>query len=229
MTNSGGDSTVARRTLPLTTLTATTALLLTACGGSGGDSGAGTGDIKGADTGSGGPSAAASASASSAASGVKRPAISLPSSFRLTFENWTSADAVKQAVLDDAREELRAGYAAIIADNPDSTAVTFYDSAGVAPQTKAWIKTYTDKDLTVMGRLPVFGPKAVVGSGGRGASVSYCTDESKAYTKNRKTGKETGSPAGTNPYVVYTVSMAKNAQGVWQNTSVHSTRGGCSR
>ncbi len=229
MTNSGGDSTVARRTLTLTALTATTALLLTACGGSGGDSGGGTDDIKGADTGSGGPSAAASASASSAASGAKRPAITLPGSFRLTFENWTSGDAVKQAVLDDAREELRAGYAAIIADNPDSTAVTFYDSAGVAPQTKAWVKTYTDKDLTVMGRLPVFGPKVVVGSGGRGASVSYCTDESKAYTKNRKTGKETGNPAGTNPYVVYTVSMAKNAQGVWQNTSVHSTRGGCSR
>jgi hypothetical protein len=224
MPNSGGDSTVARRTLTLTTLTATAALLLTACGGSGGGK---TDDIKGADTQSGSPSA--SASASSAASGAERPTITLPSSFQLTFENWTSSDAAKQAVLNDAREELKAGYAAIIANNPDSTDVTFYDSEGVAPQTKAWIKTYTDKNLTVMGKLPVFGPKVIVGSGGRGASVSYCTDESKAYTKNRKTGKEESNPAGTNPYVVYTVSMAKSAQGVWQNTSVHSTRGGCSR
>ncbi|MGW7419764.1 hypothetical protein ACWGJB_06790 [Streptomyces sp. NPDC054813] len=216
---------MASRTLTLPTLTAAAALLLTACGGSG-DHGK-TDDIKGADTRSGSPSA--SASASSAASGVKRPVITLPSSFQLAFENWTSGDPAKQVVLDDAREELKAGYAAIIANNPASTDVTFYDSEGVVGQTKAWIKTYTDKNLTVMGKLPVFDPKVTVGSGGKGASVTYCTDESKAYTKNRKTGKEAGNPAGTNPYVVYTVSMAQSDRGVWQNTSVHSTRGGCSR
>jgi hypothetical protein len=209
---------VARRTLTTTAaaLTAAAALLLTGCGGDDKSSD----DLKGADTGSGSPSASPS---TSQASGAKRPVITLPSSFQLPFENWTDSDPVKQAVLNDAKEEIRAGYAAITANNPDSEAVAFYDTKGVVPQTKAWIKTYTDKNLTIMGKLPVFA------SNKRGASVTYCTDESKAYTKNRKTGKEESNPAGTNPYVVYSVSLTKNAQGVWQNSSVSSKRGGCSR
>lgn len=215
---------MARRILTLTTVTTTAALLLTACGG-GGDK---SDDIKGADTNSKSPSASASAS-SPASSGVKRPVITLPSSFQLTFENWTSSDPVKQAVLNDAKDELRAGYAAIIADNPDSEAVTFYDTAGVVQQTKTWIKSYTDKNLTVIGKLPAFGPKVSLAKTGSGASLSYCTDESKASTKNRKSGKVEGNPAGTNPYVLYTVSLAKSAQGVRQNSSVHSERGGCSK
>ncbi|MEU6070369.1 MULTISPECIES: hypothetical protein [Streptomyces] len=216
---------MARRILTLTTVTTTAALLLTACGGGGGDK---SDDIKGADTGSKSPSASAPAS-SSAPSGAKRPVITLPSSFQLTFENWTSGDPVKQAVLNDAKEELRAGYAAIIADNPDSEAVAFYDTAGVVQQTKTWIKSYTDKNLTVIGKLPAFSPRVSLAKTGAGASLSYCTDESKASTKNRKTSKVEGNPAGTNPYVLYTVSLAKSAQGVWQNSSVHSERGGCSK
>jgi hypothetical protein len=155
--------------------------------------------------------------------------ITLPDSFQVSFENWTDSDPVKQAVLNDAKEEVRAGYAAITSNNPDSEAVAFYDTKGVVPQTKAWIKTYTDKNLTVMGKLPVFDPKVVLASNKRGAAVTYCTDESKAYTKNRKTGEKLGNPEGTSPYVSYSISFAKNAQGVWQNTSQHGKRGACSR
>lgn len=214
---------MARHTLALTALTTTAALLLTACGGSGGGK---TDDIKGADTGSKSPSASASASAPS---GVKRPVIALPSSFQLTFANWTSSDPVEQAVLDDAKEELRAGYAAIIADNPDSKDVAFYDTEGVIQQTRSWIKSYTDKNVTVIGELPAFDPKVTLARTGKGASLSYCTDESKAYTKNRKTGKKQGNPAGTNPDVRYVVSLAKSPRGVWQNAGVHAQRGGCSK
>ncbi|MFJ4358777.1 hypothetical protein ACIP25_21130 [Streptomyces massasporeus] len=201
----------------------TAALLLTACGG-GGDSS--SDDIKGAGNSSGSPSASASPSAGS---DVKRPAIKLPSSFQLTFENWTSSDPVEQAVLNDSREELRAGYAAIIANDPDSEAVTFYDTKGVRGQTKQWIKSYTDKDLTVIGKLPAFAPKVVMAENGRGAALTYCTDETDAKTKNRKTSEVEGNPAGTNPYVRYSLSLTKNEQSVWQNSSVRGERGKCSR
>jgi hypothetical protein len=217
---------VARRALTTTAaaFAATAAMLLTACGG--GDD-ASSGDIKGADSGSSSPSA--SASESSASSGVKRPVITLPSSFQLTFENWTSSDPDEQAVLNDAKEELRAGYAAIIANDPDSKAVAFYDTEGVIGQTKEWIKSYTDKNLTVIGKLPAFDPKVSMAKNGRGASLSYCTDESAAKTRNRKTSKVEGNPAGTDPYVLYSVSLAKNEQGVWQNSAVRGERGGCSK
>ena len=216
---------MARRALTTTAaaFATTAALLLTACGG-GDDSS--SDDIKGAGNSSSSPSASASPSAEA---DVKRPVIKLPSSFRLTFENWTSSDPVEQAVLNDAKEEVRAGYAAIIANDPDSEAVAFYDTEGVRGQTKEWIKTYTDKNLTVIGKLPAFAPKVNVAKDGKGASLSYCTDETEAKTRDRKTSKVEGNPAGTNPYVSFSVSLAKSEQGVWQNASVHSERGGCSK
>ncbi|MGK5691637.1 hypothetical protein ACSNOJ_01780 [Streptomyces sp. URMC 128] len=214
---------MARRALTTTaaTLTATAALLLTACGG--GDSQ--SDDIKGADSGSS-PSASAS---TSTPSGPKRPEITLPSSFQLTFENWTSSDPVEQAVLNDGKEELRAGYAAVIANDPDSEAVAFYDTEGVRGQTKQWIKSYTDKGYTVIGKLPAFNPKVILAKNGEGAALTYCTDETEAKTRHRKTGKVEGNPAGTNPYVLYSLSLTKNEQGVWQNSSVRGERGKCSR
>lgn len=216
---------MARRALTTTAaaFATTAALLLTACGG-GDDSP--SDDIKGAGNSSGSPSASASPSAGA---DVKRPVIKLPSSFQLTFENWTSSDPVEQAVLNDAKEEVRAGYAAIIADDPDSEAVAFYDTEGVRGQTKQWIKSYTDKDLTVIGKLPAFAPKVVMAENGRGAALTYCTDETDAKTKNRETSKVEGNPAGTNPYVRYSLSLTKSEQGVWQNSSVRGERGKCSR
>ena len=223
---------MARRALSvtITTLTTTAALLLAGCGGGGGGGDSSAGDIKGAGSGAGSASPSASASAS-AASQVTRPVITLPSSFQLTFESWTSSDAKEQAVLDDAKEELRAGYAAIIANDPDSEALAFYDTENGRSQSSRWIKSYTDKNVTVIGKLPAFDPKVtLVDSGdGRTASLRYCTDESKAYTKNRKTGAVVGNPEGTAPEVGYLVTLRKSAQGVWQNDSVTAKRGECAQ
>ncbi|MFF3711887.1 hypothetical protein [Streptomyces phaeochromogenes] len=216
---------MARRTLPTAVVfAATAALVLTACGGSDDSS---SDDIKGADKGSSSPSASASASASA---DVDRPKITLPKNFQLTFENWTSSDPETQALLTDAKEQLRAGYAAIIANEPDGgEALAFYDTKPGLSQDRQWIKTYTGKNLTVFGKLPAFDPKVSFAANKKAASLSYCTDESKAYSKNRKTGEVAGNPAGTDPRISYNVSLAKNAQGVWQNLSTRSERGACSR
>ncbi|NGO42804.1 hypothetical protein [Streptomyces ureilyticus] len=217
---------MARRIAPIAaTFAATAALLITACGG--GDDSSSPDDIKGADTGSKSPSASASASTPSEA---KRPEITLPSTFQLTFEDWTSSEPVEQAILNDAKEEVRAGYAAIIANEPDGgDALAFYDTENGLAQSTKWIKSYTDKNVTVIGELPAFDPKVSMADSGKAASLSYCTDESKAFTKNRKTGKEVGNPAGTDPEVAYTATLVKSAQGVWQNDSVTAQRGGCSQ
>ncbi|MEV0243036.1 hypothetical protein AB0I06_24330 [Streptomyces sp. NPDC050674] len=199
---------------------ATAALLLTACGG-GDDSS--SDDIKGAGDSSPGPAA----SKSPAAPGVKRPVIKLPDSFQLTFENWTSSDPVERAVLDDGKEQLRAGYEAIIENDPDSKDRAFYDTKNGFLQSRQWIRSYTDKNLTVIGTLPVFDPKVTLSKDKTAASLSYCTDESKASTRNRKTGEVKGNPAGTDPEVFYMISMGKSPQGVWQAVSAHSERGGC--
>lgn len=216
---------MARRTLPVATaLLASATLLLTACGGGGDDS---SDKIEGAGQGDSAPSPSKSGSK---APDVDRPEIKLPKSFELPFEQWTSSEPDKQAVLDDGKEHLRAGYAAIIAKDPDAKALAFYDTTAGLSQDQRWIKSYSDKDLTVIGKLPVFDPKVtLLGEKKMKASLTYCTDESKAYSKERKSGKTEGNPAGTAPEVFYTVTMHKNAQGVWQTVSTHSKRGGCSR
>lgn len=214
---------MARRALPVTatSFAVSAMLLLSACGGGGEGS---SDDIKGADTGSSSPSASASASTPS---GVERPKITIPNSFRLTFQNWTSSDPVEQAVLNDAKEELRAGYAAIIGNKPDGgKAVAFYTTEPGLSQAQEWIKTYTDKDLTVLGKLPVYNPKVTLAKKGV-ASLSYCTDESKAYSKERKSGTVAGNPAGTDPKVSYTITIVQSEQGVWLTDTVQSQRGGC--
>ncbi|MFF8868689.1 hypothetical protein [Streptomyces massasporeus] len=215
---------MARRALTTTAAAFATAaaLLLTACGG--GDD-ASSDDIKGA----GDSSPSPTASKSSAAPDVKRPVIKLPSSFQLTFENWTSSDPVEQAVLNDGKEQLRAGYEAIIENDPESKDRAFYDTKNGFLQSQQWIRTYTDKNLTVVGKLPVFDPKVVLSKDKAAASLSYCTDESKASTRNRKTGEVKGNPAGTDPEVLYVISMGKNALGVWQAVSARSERGGCAK
>lgn len=216
---------MARRALTTTAaaLTATAALLLTACGEGDGTSSDG---IKGADTGASSPTASASASTPS---GVKRPEITIPSSFKLTFENWTSSDPDEQAVLNDGKEQLRAGYAAIIDNEPDGgEALAFYDTEAGLSEDREWIKSYTGKNVTVIGELPVFDPQATLFAKKTKAQLRYCTDESKARTKNRKTGQVVGNPPGTDPQVAYVVTMQKSEQGVWQTVSTTSKRGGCS-
>ncbi|GHB55908.1 lipoprotein [Streptomyces viridiviolaceus] len=203
--------------------TATATLLLTACGGGGDDSS--PDDIKGADKGANSSTPSASAAG---ASDVQRPEITIPNSFQLTFESWTSGDPDEQAVLTDGKEQLRAGYAAIIANDPDSEALAFYDTESGLSQDRKWVQSYTDKNLTVIGKLPVSDPEATLFAKKTKAQLRYCTDESEARTKNRKTGKVEANPPGTDPKVAYTVTMQKNAQGVWQAVSTSSKRGGCS-
>ncbi|WP_380791708.1 hypothetical protein ACFE3N_20035 [Streptomyces albidoflavus] len=209
---------MARRTLPLAALTAAAALTLTACGGSGEPD-----DIKGA-----GRSASAEPSEQPEGSDKGRPSFTMPKAFKLEFRDWRSDDPSEQAILDDGREQLRAGYAAIGEGDPDADYFAFYNTDVGLGGGKEWIKSYSDKNVTVIGELPVYDAKAaLVGKGDNLASLTYCTDESNAYTENRETGKKVGNPEGTKPTVQYVTTLRKSEEGVWQTDNVKSERGGC--
>jgi hypothetical protein len=211
---------VARRALTTTAaaFAATAALLLTACGGGGDDSS--SDDIKGADT-----SSAPSASAS-AASGVKRPVIKLPDSFQATFEGWTNSDPELQTALDDGKERLRASYAAIIAGDPQFSALAFYSGQSAMSTGSTWVKGY--KGLTIIGRVKVYDPQITyLGNSKKRATLFYCVDEGKGYSKDLKTGETAGTPKGESPLVQYRTSLGKQADGVWKTLTVETQPGGC--
>jgi len=211
---------VARRALTTTAaaLTITASLLLTGCGG-GDDSS--SGDIKGADTGSKSPSASASA-----ASDTKRPAIKLPASFKADFEGWTNSDPELQTALNDGKERLRASYAAIIAEDPELSALSFYSGTSAMSTGSVWVKGY--KGLTIIGKVRAYNPEvAYIGKTKARATLLYCVDEGKGYSKDLKTGETAGTPKGESPLVQYRTSLGKQADGVWKTMTVETQPGGC--
>ncbi|AJE83066.1 lipoprotein [Streptomyces albus] len=219
-TDPRGTATVARRTRTLhlaAALTTAAALLLTACGGDGdGDS---PDTIEGADKGSRSPSPSASASPR-----ADRPEITLPAGFRAEFTGWTDSDPKAQAVLDDGKERLRGSYAAIGDADPDASYLSFYSARGARESGRKWVAGY--EGLTLVGEVRVYDPQARL-TGAGAATLFYCVDESRGFSKDLKTGKKEGTPKGESPKVQYRTALRKNAQGVWVTTSVESEPGGC--
>lgn len=217
---SHGESTVKRRSLPVAAaFAATTALLLTACGG-GGDSSKDNDKIAGADQ-SGTDSASPSASASD---GVTRPDLTLPGDIKETFQGWKTGDATKDAVLTDAGHAQTAVTYAVAKGDPKSAALSFYQAGSALPGSQDWVKTIVDSGSTFTGAVRYYSPDLEVFDK-QSAGLSYCSDESKAFNKNRKTQKIDKTPANDDSYVLYSTRLEKNDKGIWQTTKLVSERG----
>jgi hypothetical protein len=211
---------VKRRTLPVAAaLAATAALLLTACGG-GDDKSDDSDKIAGADQASK-ESASPSAEASDA---VERPEVTLPRDVNNVFESWKTGDAVKDAVLADVTRRINATDASITAGEPDSEAIKFYYEGDALIDAVEWVQGYKKDGKSITGTTRYFNPEIKIADKDT-AAVAYCSDESKAYDKDRKTDKADKTTVTKNSYVTYSTRVQKNDQGVWQTTSLLSERG----
>lgn len=211
--------------LVVAALTASTALLLTACGSGGGDDSS-SDKIKGADADGKKASASAPASSPTAKDGAGRPKITLSKDFQANFQGWTNSDPKLQAILDDGREELRSEYAAVIEANVNSDAVAFYNSDATLITAHKWIKQFVDDDESLIGSVTAFDPQVHINDTGSGV-LFYCVDERKASTKNRKTAKITTTPDKPENVIQYRNRLDKNPQGVWKTTSSTVVPGAC--
>ncbi|WP_432095190.1 hypothetical protein [Streptomyces sp. bgisy100] len=204
------------RSLSVAVTAIAAAMVLTACGG--GDGRPKDDKINGAEEGAEGPSASAPASHAAG-----RPEIKLKH-FKADFEGWTNSDPKLQAILNDGKERLRAGYAAIIAGDPHDKNFAFYDVGQAARSGPRWVRDY--KDLTLLGAVRAFDPQVHMSNEGFGV-LSYCVDETKGYTRNLKNGKVETTPKGSKSKVQYRTRLDKNTHGVWETSAVESVRGGC--
>ncbi|MBO4258010.1 hypothetical protein [Streptomyces griseorubiginosus] len=210
-----------RRTLPAAAaLTAAAALLLTACGG-GGDNSKANDKIAGADTGNTKTSAAPSTSAPSKAN---RPKISFPSYAKNVFEDQKTGDTTKDAVLADSAMSVNSMDDAIFKGSTDAEALGFYNSGKALSSAITFVQGYIDKNDTWIGETRYFDRKVTLSGDGQ-AYVTYCSDESKSFLKNKRTGKVDKTPTSADSYVLYHTSLSKNPQGVWQTTDIVSNRG----
>jgi hypothetical protein len=206
-------------------LAAVASLTLSACG-SGDDSSNGkdSNEIAGADVG-GGRSSSPSAGSKGAA---ERPEINLPSDVKEIFTPEETGDSVKDAILRDNANLIRALDAAIVAQNPRLPALEFYTEGEGATAAQQWVQGFKDAGWTLTGTTRYFNRAVKVKSATSGA-IGYCADESKAFSKVIKTGELKGTKVSKDSYVAYTAQVSKNKQGVWELVKITSTRGaaGC--
>ncbi|MGW7424771.1 hypothetical protein ACWGJB_32870 [Streptomyces sp. NPDC054813] len=212
-----------RRSRLLTTTAAgvTAAMLLAGCGSGDEESNGSKSNAKGEDAGA---PASVSASASASAS-AGRPQITLPSDVTDKYVGWKTGDAVKDAVLTDTAARIDATNDAILRGDTSAPGLSFYYRDKALSGAVSWIQAYLDADLSFTGTTRYYAPKVTLSSGETKATALYCSDESKGFNKNRKTGKVDRTPSDQSPFVLYNTRLVKNGSGVWQTAALTSHRG----
>ncbi|MFE1263397.1 hypothetical protein ACFW5X_23050 [Streptomyces albogriseolus] len=207
-----------RRTAFLTTLAVTTALTATACGGE--DTGA-SGKPADGKPASQAPSPAPTPTASESSG---RPAITFPSDAKNVFEYEKTGDAAKDAALRDSTLGVNSVDEAIFKGSTDSEALGFYNVDRALSGAIVFVNRYIKANDVWVGETRYFDYEVEL-SGTKKAYVTYCSDESKSFLKNKKTGKVDNTPTTADSYVLYHTVLTKNSDGVWQTTDVASERG----
>lgn len=205
-----------KRTTAAVALAAASVVLLSACGG---ESGGDADDIKGADS-----AKKPSPSASATADNIDRPAIKLPKDVSNVFEGEKTGDPKKDAVLADNERRLNSVDEAVTVDAKKHPALEFYSSGDALLSAAQYVKSFYDAKTSWSGETRYY-QREVTFLKGDAATVSYCSDETKAYSKDRKTQKVTKTPGDADDYTFYSSRVEKNKKGVWQTVSVTSEEG----
>ncbi|MFF8976914.1 hypothetical protein ACF08A_08840 [Streptomyces cellulosae] len=194
----------------------TTALTLTACGSEEPDTAAKDSDkAKGTK---------ASASSSSPSTSAGRPKIELPADLKLTFEGGETGDPVKDAILTDNAERMRAVDAAITGTDLEGKALAFYNTGKALKAAQDWVAQFEEAGATITGEARYY-EREVTLKGEDSATLTFCADESKGFSKDKKTNEIHKTPVTKNSYVLYNTRLDKDADGVWQTSQIISNRG----
>ncbi|MFD5697541.1 MULTISPECIES: hypothetical protein [Streptomyces] len=203
--------------LAVAALTTAAALSLSACGGGDGDS-KGDEKIEGAGSGS-----SAKPSPSASQDKIERPEIKLPKGVKNVFEGLETGDPKKDAVLADNQRVINSVDEAITVKAKKHPALEFYSKGDALASAATYIQSFYDAGTTWTGETRYYDHAVTFIKGG--AVVTYCGDETKSYSTNRKTGVAKKTPGDSDDYISYNTRMEKNSKGVWQATMVTSVEG----
>ncbi|EDY44475.1 hypothetical protein [Streptomyces sp. SPB074] len=153
-----------------------------------------------------------------------KPEIRLPGDISMTFESVRTGDVAKDAALADSAQRMRALNADIAGTDPGGKALAAYTTGQATEASASWINQFTDAGLTITGAFRYYDRKVTLNDDGT-ASVVFCADESKAFAKEKKTGKVRRTTPSDEDFIIYNTRLAKNADGIWQTTQVFSKAG----
>ncbi|WP_407560550.1 hypothetical protein [Streptomyces sp. 184] len=197
---------------------ATLSLLLTACGGDEDGDTPQDDKIQGADKGEEPPSPSPSEEAAG------RPEIKLPEDLEITFSPEETGDPVEDAVLRDNAERMKAVQSAIAGLDPKYEALNYYNTDQALGETSEWVEQFKDEKLTVTGAVRYVDRQVTLNEDDT-ATLTFCADESKGYSKSLETGKVNVTPVTKDSYVIYNTKLQKSDEGVWRTTGIISERG----
>ncbi|MDW4910937.1 hypothetical protein RB628_37885 [Streptomyces sp. ADMS] len=212
-----------RRSLPVAaTLTATAALLLTACG-SGDDKSSDNDKIAGAEQSTATPTKSAEPSAAAAEAKPDGVDVSLPKDMNLVFD-WTEpANKNEAAAMDDAANFLRAIYRGVDKRTTKDAAVTTYATGNGLKYAKTQIDVRLEGGWTATGIRRHYQATTRSASNGNSVEVAFCVDSSKFYSKEVKTGKVLKGTPSITDFDYFKIIMVKFPTGdsLWQASKVY--------
>lgn len=207
-----GDSDVTRTTLPAAVaLAASTALLLTACGGGGPDS-----SDKVHSSAVGTPDAPTTSASSTRSAEPGAPKFDLPPDVRIEFAGFDAGGAKDKDVMRDA------GYAITALLEAEATVHAEETPNFKRYWTGAPGATYADTIIArgrqgkvITGTYRYYSPRVTANAQGAQV-VSYCEDQRKAYAKDARTGKVTVTTPSLSDFRSWSLVMSRNSTGGWQ-------------
>ncbi|MEU3089404.1 hypothetical protein ACWCQ0_29870 [Streptomyces massasporeus] len=210
-----------RRPLPVVAaLTATAALLLTACG---------SGDDKSSDNdktaGAGQAAETPKESAEPSGAPQNKPDgvdVSLPSDMDLVFDWDKPKDKNEAAAMDDAANFLRAIYRGVDKRTTKDAAVTAYATGDGLHYAQVQINEWIKGGWTAQGTRRHYDATTRSAPNGKSVEVAFCADTGKFYGKEVKTGKVLKSKPSLKDFGYYKIVMVKfpTGEGLWQASKV---------
>ncbi|MCX5420902.1 hypothetical protein [Streptomyces sp. NBC_00078] len=131
---------------------------------------------------------------------------------------------MKDAVLSDSAASVQAVDAAITGTDPKGHGLAFYNTGKALEAALSWVAQWKKAGAILTGEARYY-DRSVTLTSKTSATLSYCGDESKGFSKDKKTNKIAKTPVTKNSYVFYNTRLDKNSDGIWQTSQIVSSRG----
>ncbi|GAA3496327.1 MULTISPECIES: hypothetical protein [Streptomyces] len=211
-----------RRTLPVAAAFAAAAtLMLTACGG--GDDQSGDSDkIAGAGQGTEKPTKSAEPSGAPAEDKPDGVDVSLPKDMNLVFDWEEPKDKNEAAAMEDAGNYLRAIYRGVDKRTTKDAALIAYATGEGLHYGEVQINEWIKGGWTATGIRRHYDATTRSASNDNSVEVAFCSDASKFYGKEVKTGKVLKTEPSLKDFGYYKIIMVKVPTGedLWRATKV---------
>ncbi|MFC9831187.1 hypothetical protein [Streptomyces albogriseolus] len=211
-----------RRTLPVAAAFAAAAtLMLTACGG--GDDQSGDRDkIAGAGQGTEKPTKSAEPSGAPAEDKPDGVDVSLPKDMNLVFDWEEPKDKNEAAAMEDAGNYLRAIYRGVDKRTTKDAALIAYATGEGLHYGEVQINEWIKGGWTATGIRRHYDATTRSASNDNSVEVAFCSDASKFYGKEVKTGKVLKTEPSLKDFGYYKIIMVKVPTGedLWRATKV---------